>query len=151
MCTTHSLGEKSSFPKMKTSWKPLGIVTSVVSLYFPFQGNPYVLSIRFPHLETVNARIPPRFPEFETWGTSQVVSRSFHTWKQSTRGFHLVSSHWKLQETSRLVSTSFQTCKLLLKGRSEIVLSNALPPTIPLSINPFLQYKSSIVGNVHLK
>ena len=37
-----SLGEKGGFRKMETSWKPLGIVSSVVSPYFhtlPRWGN----------------------------------------------------------------------------------------------------------------
>ena len=62
-----ALSEKISFQKMETYWKPLGIVTSEVSPKFPFRGNPYVVSTRFPHLETVNLRIPPRFTELETW------------------------------------------------------------------------------------
>ena len=47
--------------------------------------------------------------------TSQVVSTCFHTWKQSNRGFHLVSSHCKLQETLQVFFTSFHSCKILVK------------------------------------
>ena len=121
---TDSLGEKIGFPKMETCWKPQGIVTSVVSPQFPFLGNPYVVSTRFPHLETVNLTIPPRFPALETWGkphkwfprvsttgnnqpdnstsfpcignfgeTSQEVSTSFHTSKQSTQ-IHCMENKW---------------------------------------------------------
>ena len=59
---------------METCWKPLGIVTFVAWADFPFQGNPYVVSTRFPHLETANPRIPPRFPALETWGQTQLTS-----------------------------------------------------------------------------
>ena len=48
-------------------WKPIGIMTAVVSQQILFRGNPYV-----------------------------ILSLSFHTWKQSTRGFHLDSLHQKL-------------------------------------------------------
>ena len=44
-----------------------------------------------------------------------MVYTSLHTWKESTRGFHIVSSHWKLQETSQVVFTSLHSCKLLVK------------------------------------
>ena len=47
--------------------------------------------------------------------TPQVVSTSFHTWKQPIREFHLVSSYCKLQETSKVVFSSLHTCKLLVK------------------------------------
>ena len=117
---------------MESCWKPQGIVTSVVSPQFPFLGNPYVVSTRFPHLETVNLTIPPRFPALETWGkphkwfprvsttgnnqpdnstsfpcignfgeTSQEVSTSFHTSKQSTQ-IHCMENKW--------IPTLFFTC-----------------------------------------
>ena len=58
-----------------------------------------MVSTRFPHLETVNPTIPPTLyiPCIGNLGeNSQVVSMSFHTWKQSTRQFQFVSLHWKI-------------------------------------------------------
>ena len=126
---------------METCWKPQGIVTSVVSPQFPFRGNPYVVSTRFPHLETVNPRIPPRFPELETWGKPlcgfhQVSTpgnsqpedsiqfprignfRKLHRWfpRVSTPGnSQTEDSTLFLQETLHVFFTSFHSCKILVK------------------------------------
>ena len=117
-----SLGKKSGFPIMGTLWKPLkswhqkfprSFHFEETPMWFPLGFHTWKQSTRgfhldslnwklggnltsgfpeFPHLETVNPRIPPRFLVFETL---QVVYTSFHTWKQSTRWFNLVSSHCK--------------------------------------------------------
>ena len=74
---------------------------------------------RFPKignlLETTRNRDNSSFPVVSIFGKPLWFPLGFHTWKQSTRGFHLVFSHWKLQETSQMVFTNFHTCKLLVK------------------------------------
>ena len=65
---TVALGEKSGFQKMENL---LETTRNRDISSFPvvsIAGNPYVISTRFPHLETVNQSIPPRFPELETCG-----------------------------------------------------------------------------------
>ena len=44
---TQALGEKSGFPKMETRWKPLGIMTSVVSGSFHFGETPMWFQLGF--------------------------------------------------------------------------------------------------------
>ena len=98
---------------METCWKPLGIVTSVVSAEFPFQGNPmwfplgfytWKQSIRGFHRDSLHYKLGGKL-------NSQVVSTSFHTWKQSTRKFPFVS----LEKPHRKFpgGTSFHTRKQL--------------------------------------
>ena len=60
---------------METCQKPQGNVISVVSPQSPFRGNPYVVSTRLPHMETVNPMIPHRFPASETW---EHLTSGFH-------------------------------------------------------------------------
>ena len=92
-----SLGEKWSFPKKETQGKPRGIVTAVVSLWFPFYGNTHVVSTWFPQQETVNMWFPSSFHKQET---CRKPPRGFQNGKLSTCGFPLVSkkqeTYWKL-------------------------------------------------------
>ena len=86
-----SLGEKWSFPKKETQGKPRGIVTAVVSLWFPFYGNTHVVSTWFPQQETVNMWFPSSFHKQETC-------------RKPPRGFHRVS---KMGNYQLVVSLQF--------------------------------------------
>ena len=44
-------------------------------LVVSISGKPYVVFTRFPHMETVNPMIPPRFPASETW---EHLTSGFH-------------------------------------------------------------------------
>ena len=86
-----TLGEKWSFPKKETQGKPRGIVTAVVSLWFPFYGNTHVVSTWFPQQETVNMWFPSSFHKQETC-------------RKPPRGFHRVS---KMGNYQLVVSLQF--------------------------------------------
>ena len=102
---------------MKKCWKALGIVTSVVSPWFQFLGKPYVVSTRFPDLETVNLTIPPRFPALETWEKPHKwfprVSTPENSQPDNSTTFPCIGI---CGETSQGVSTGFRTSKLSTSG-----------------------------------
>ena len=112
----------SSFPAVSISGKPL-CGFHLVSTPGNWQPGD---STKFPELETVNPKLSPRFLKVETsQEISQVVSTSFHTWKQSIWGFHLVSLHSKLH--GNLLYGFYEFFLWNLRIRTSLLIFHTLP------------------------